>query len=120
MRLCPVDRFQRRVPNPPERRPQLTLIDVGFVAPRSNLLCHVDLSRHWKFEKHTVRALTLHLDGAPQVRGLSNWREVVGGKIVPLAGVAVSRSGADVALSGIKLDDQMVVRWLVADVAFDA
>ena len=84
----------------------------------SNLLCHVDLSRHWKFKKHTIDTLTLHTASMPQVAAVSNWREAVGDKIVPLAGVAVNATGADVVLSRIALDDQLVARWLLADVSF--
>ena len=84
----------------------------------SNLLCHVDLSRHWKFKKHTIDTLALHTSSMPQIASISNWREAIGDKIVPLTDVAVNATGADVVLSQIALDDQLVARWLLADVSF--
>ena len=81
----------------------------------SNLLCHVDVNKHWTFKKHTIARLALHLGSAPQLAGLSNWREAVGDKLVPLTGATVTTNGTDVVLSQIALDDQLVARWLVAD-----
>ena len=82
----------------------------------SNLLCHVGVSKHWTFKKHTIDALALHLGTAPQLGAASNWREAIGGALVPLSDVGVAANGTDVVLSQIALDDQLVARWLVADV----
>ena len=58
-----------------------------------------------------------------QAASVSNWREVEGGSLVPLTDVGIQPNpwtqGADVVLSNIDLDDQMVVRWFVADVTFE-
>ena len=84
----------------------------------SNLLCHVDVDRHWTFRRHTLRSLTLDLTSAPQVRGLSNWREVVGGQMRQPSGVHIgSHTVGTVSLDSMELDDQLVARFFVADVA---
>ena len=84
----------------------------------SNLLCHTDVSKHWSFKKHTIETLTLDLASAPDVAALSNWREPTGkdGELAPLSGVKVSTDGAKLKLEGIELDDDVPIRFLVADV----
>tara|TARA_B110001452_G_scaffold78678_1_gene64211 strand:+ start:2647 stop:4527 length:1881 start_codon:yes stop_codon:yes gene_type:complete len=84
----------------------------------SNLLCHSDVSKHWTFKKYTIDTLTLHLSTAPDVATLSNWREPTGkdGELVPVSGVKVSVDGSQVKLEGIELDDDVPMRFLVADV----
>lgn len=85
----------------------------------SNMLCHVGLEKHWNFRKRTLESLTLDLTGTPQVRGLSNWREVVGGQMKQLSGVRItSHATGTVSLEQMELDDQLVARFFVADVAF--
>lgn len=84
----------------------------------SNLLCHVGVDKHWTFRRHTLRNLTLDLTSAPQVRGLSNWREVVGGQMRQPSGVQIgSHAVGTVSLESMELDDQLVARFFVADVA---
>lgn len=84
----------------------------------SNLLCHTDVSKHWSFSKYTIDTLTLDLASAPDVAALSNWREPIGkdGELVPVDGVKVSVNGSKVQLEGIELDDDVPMRFLVADV----
>ena len=52
------------------------------------------------------------------VAALSNWREPTGkdGELAPLSGVKVSADGAKLKLEGIELDDDVPIRFLVADV----
>ena len=85
----------------------------------SNLLCHVGLEKHWKWSKHTIGSLTLDLHSAPQLRSVSNWREVVGDELRAPTAVRIGGSGREeVTLSQIEMDDQMVARFFLADVAF--
>jgi hypothetical protein len=86
----------------------------------SNLLCHVDVEKHWNFRKHTLQSLTLDLTGTPQVRGLSNWREVVDGQMKQPSAVRIgSHSTGTISFERMELDDQLVARFFVADVAFE-
>ena len=80
----------------------------------SNLLCHTGLDKHWTFSKHTIKKLVLDPSSAPDVSQIGGWHEAVEGKIVPLSGVSVSTDGA--TLNGIDLDDNVPVRFLVANV----
>lgn len=84
----------------------------------SNLLCHTGItSRHWTFSPHTISKLELDLSSAPDVGKLSNWQEAVKGNLESLSDVDVSTDGSKVKLENIKLDDDVPVRFLVADVA---
>ena len=82
----------------------------------SNLLCHVGFDKHWKFTKHTVSMLTLNLRSAPQLRSVSNWREVVAGELRAPAGVRIGGTAHTATLSQLQMDDEMVARFFVADV----
>ena len=84
----------------------------------NNLLCHVGVSTHWDFQRHTISALTLDFDATPQLRNVTNWREAVGGQLLPLAGVRIDRIANGVTFSNIALDNILVARFLVADVSF--
>ena len=85
----------------------------------SNMLCHVGVEKHWNFRKQVLQSITVDLTGTPQVRGLSNWREVVGGQMKQLSGVRLSsHATGTVSLEQMELDDQLVARFFVADVAF--
>ena len=55
----------------------------------------------------------------PQLRSVSNWREVVGDELRAPTAVRIGGSGREeVTLSQIEMDDQMVARFFLADVAF--
>ena len=84
----------------------------------SNLLCHVGLDKHWVFEKHTISSLVLHMDSAPQIASISNWTEVIGRERIVPSAVHIQTEGATVHFSQLELDDQLVARFFVADVAF--
>ena len=82
----------------------------------SNLLCHTGIDKHWTFSTHTIKTITLDASSAPDVGKLGNWQEVVNGDIVSLSGVDVSGTSGKIKLSNIDLDNNMPVRFLVADV----
>ena len=99
--------------------PENTVFDAKRLIGREfNDPCVSKDSKHWSFKPHTIDALTLDLDSAPDVASLSNWREPTGkdGEFAPLSGVKVSTDGAKVTLEGIDLDDDVPIRFLVADV----
>ena len=76
------------------------------------------MEKHWKWSKHTIGSLTLDLHSAPQLRSVSNWREVVGDELRAPTAVRIGGSGREeVTLSQIEMDDQMVARFFLADVA---
>eukprot|EP00912_Choanoflagellata_sp_UC4_P000356 UC4_evm2s219 len=82
----------------------------------SNLLCHTDLDKHWKFSSPTI-SIKLHLASAPQIVNATGWREIVGDKRKPVdeVGVDVKGISGNVTLSGISLSDKAVARFFVAD-----
>ena len=75
------------------------------------------MEKHWKWSKHTIGSLALDLRSAPQLRSVSNWREVVGDELRAPAAVRIGGSGREVTLSQIEMDDEMVARFFVADVS---
>ena len=80
-------------------------------------VCTVGVEKHWKWSKHTIGSLTLDLHSAPQLRSVSNWREVVGDELRAPTAVRIGGSGRAVTLSQIEMDDEMVARFFVADVS---
>ena len=76
------------------------------------------MEKHWKWSRHTIGSLALDLRSAPQLRSVSNWREVVGDELRAPTAVRIGGSGREeVTLSQIEMDDQMVARFFLADVA---
>lgn len=84
----------------------------------SNLLCHVDVGKHWSFSAQTVGSLSLNLGTAPQMANVTNWREAVGDKLVPLGRASVAGTAGTITFTNVELDDVQVARYFVADVAF--
>ena len=76
------------------------------------------MEKHWKWSKHTIGSLALDLRSAPQLRSVSNWREVVGDELRAPTAVRIGGSGRAVTLSQIEMGDEMVARFFVADVSF--
>ena len=68
------------------------------------------MEKHWKWSRHTIGSLALDLRSAPQLRSVSNWREVVGDELRAPAAVRIGGSGRAVTLSQIEMDDEMVAR----------
>ena len=97
---------------------QLLLVLVNIHATGySNLLCHTGITdRHWTFHPLKVESVELSLSSAPDVTGLSNWREATGGKLLPLDSVKVEDKSGSVKLSDIEMSDDVPVRFFLADV----
>ena len=97
---------------------QLLLVMVSTHATGySNLVCHTGVTdRHWTFHPLKVDSVTLNLLSAPDVSGLSNWREATEGHLVPLDSVTVKDEGGSVKLSDIEMSDDVPVRFFLADV----
>ena len=61
-------------------------------------------------------SVTLNLLSAPDVSGLSNWREATEGNLVPLDSVTVKDDGGSVKLSDIEMSDDVPARFFLTDV----
>lgn len=88
----------------------------------SNLVCHVDLDRHWNFRPHTLESLTLQLASAVGVNTLTNWQEVVDGVVGPVrSGISISNDTEhrEVILSNVELDSEFPLRIFTAEVGKD-
>eukprot|EP00041_Stephanoeca_diplocostata_P025736 m.681277 g.681277 ORF g.681277 m.681277 type:complete len:652 (-) comp22811_c2_seq15:341-2296(-) len=85
----------------------------------SNLLCHIDVDRHWDFHSNTVDTLSLQLASAPDVSSVGNWTEVVDGSTVPLRDATVTSANGVVTVHNIKLSTVPFasVRYFVASVS---
>ena len=97
---------------------QLLLVIVSTHATGySNLVCHTGVTdRHWTFHPLKVDSVTLNLPSAPDVAGLSNWREAADGNLAPLDSVTVKDGSESVKLSDIEMSDDVPVRFFLADV----
>jgi hypothetical protein len=82
----------------------------------NNLLCHTGIGKHWNFNDHTVKSLTLDLSKAPGVAKVSNWQEATKDGFVPLTDVTVQDAADAVEFSNMKLDSKLTVRFFVGDV----
>ena len=106
-------RFKEILPQPIILTPPL------FSVPALQV-CHTYVtSRHWTFKPATLGSLTLHLETAPGVAGLSNWTEVVNGKAQQPDGVTVTTQGTDVSFGRMELDDKVPIRIFIASVQAD-
>lgn len=99
--------------------PQLVVAVVNINAHGySNLLCHIDTNKHWSFNTLTIDSVELNLKSAPQISGVSNWREAVQDKLVSPSNVKISGSSGSVEFTSMELDDKLVARFFIADVQF--
>ena len=79
------------------------------------MITHV-MSMNGKYFKHTIKSFSLDLTSAPGIQAVSNWQEVVNGKVVAVSGVAITGTSGNVSMSNIALDDKETVRIFTADV----
>lgn len=78
----------------------------------SNLLCHVDVARHWKLHDYTVETLTLNLDAGANITAanLAAMREAKAGALQPAQGIDVSLGGGQVVFKNVALSADSPMR----------